>query len=107
MRLYWEADICPKSRIKQGSEPRAPGSKNRAEQAQRPEVGGGCSVTKTSRRPSYFQEGQGPEEEPDQVVSYWLLLKELGLTRVKWQLLEGGREEACHLTSVPREKDDG
>lgn len=81
MRLYWEADICPKSRIKQGSEPRAPGSKNRAEQVQRPEVGGGCSVTKTSRRPSYFQEGQGPDEKPDQVVSYWPLLKELGFNQ--------------------------
>ena len=44
-------------------------------------MGGGCSVTKTSRRPSYFQEGQGPDEKPDQVVSYWPLLKELGFNQ--------------------------
>ena len=40
-------------------------------------------------------------------------LRNLALTRVNRQLLEGGREEACHLTSVtriplvPREKDGG
>lgn len=77
----------PKSRIKQGSEPRAPGGKNRAEQAQRPEVGGAVLLRRHQRRPSYFQEGQGPNEKPDQAVSYWPLLKELSFSS---ELAAGG-----------------
>lgn len=54
----------------------------RSEQSKRkgPEAGGGAA-TKTSRKPSWFQEGQGPSEEPDQVVSCWPSLTEFGFNQ--------------------------
>lgn len=46
-----------------------------------PEASRVCSITRTSRRPSWLDEGQGHEEDPDQVMSFGPLFKEFGFNQ--------------------------
>lgn len=76
-------------------------------------MGGAVLLQRHHRGHHTFRKARGPMRSLIRSCLIGHNLRNLALTRVNRQLLEGGREEACHLTSVtriplvPREKDGG
>ena len=67
-----------------------------------PEVGGAVLLQRHQGGHHTFRKARGPMRSLIRSCLIGHYLRNLALTRVNQQLLEGGREEACHLTSVPR-----